>query len=307
MKEIKIKWLVAHEPEFLFVRTAEAFKRALERDGEYKVELTIITKKDFVEQYGNQLGNVMSMIESNEIQMTQTQVSVYGNLYHTDFNVLDMPFLFDNHAHAERVLNGEIGKKLCDELAEYSALTGLAFTYSGGWRIIGSNEPLTGIKDLEKCKIRVNKNPINFHTMRAVGANPIKLIGSIQGYGYDRVESGELDAVESTYLRFEGKSILKTEHSMFLTNVSINTEFLKSFDEETQNAIREATKEAAAIERIESIEDAAKFEAECINDGVTIYDMPEEDRVEFKNRCEAVYARWSTFFGEDLIKAIKES
>jgi len=307
METIQVKWLVAHEPEHLFIRTAQAFIAALEEDNITNVEVEIITKQIFQDKYGKELVNVMGMIENNEIQMTQTQVHVYGNKYLKDFNVLDMPFLFNDHDHATRVLDGEIGKKMCADLATVSKLTGLAFTYSGGWRIIGSDRPITSLADLSKCKIRVNMNPINSFALSAIGAIPLQTIGTVEGYGYDKVHNGTLDAVESTYLRFLGKSIFKTNHSMFLTNISINSDFLNSLTPEMQLSFRKAAAKAAIIEREESIADAEAFEVDCISKGITIYDISQEDSITFKQSIKSVYDKYEKYFGKDLYDKIKNA
>lgn len=309
MDKIKVRWLVAHEPEYLFIRTAEAFAKELDKVSGGRIEVEIITKKIFQEKYGKEVkaNNPMELIESGFIQMTQTQIHVYGERYVEDFKVLDMPFLFDNHDHATRVLEGPIGKELCRKLSVSSPLTGLAFTYSGGWRIIGSNKPITNLEELSKTKIRVNKNPVNFDAMEAIGATPVKTIGMVEGYGYDKLDTGELDAVESTYLRFLGTSILKTNHSMFLTNISVNTEFLNSLEPELQEAFRSAAFLAARVERVESIEDAEVFERDCISKGVTIYDMPEDDRNKFRESMSGVYEKWSNIFSDGLVDSIRKA
>ena len=51
MARLKLKWLIAHHPQYLFVRTAKAFRDELEKrcPGEFDIE--ILTMKDYIEQY----------------------------------------------------------------------------------------------------------------------------------------------------------------------------------------------------------------------------------------------------------------
>lgn len=53
MSKIKIKWLIAHEPERLFLRTANAFASELNKKIGDQVEIEILTTKTYVEKYGN--------------------------------------------------------------------------------------------------------------------------------------------------------------------------------------------------------------------------------------------------------------
>jgi hypothetical protein len=53
MEPIKLKWLIAHRPAYLFVRTAEAFSQELEKlcPGEFEVEILRLT--EYFEKYGD--------------------------------------------------------------------------------------------------------------------------------------------------------------------------------------------------------------------------------------------------------------
>ena len=61
---------------------------------------------------------------------------------------LDMPFIFEDHEHATRVLEGEVGEFLLDKITEKSNVRGMAFTYSGGFRNVLSNKKVNSLKGL---------------------------------------------------------------------------------------------------------------------------------------------------------------
>jgi TRAP-type transport system periplasmic protein len=302
-----IKWVIAHEPVHLFLRTAHAFASELERATQGRLQIEILTVEDYAQKYNSGMAfeNVDSVFEAmsnGDIDISQTSVSHFGRI-NNNFMALDLPFLFRDHDHATRVFEGHIGKALCESLAHRSGIRGLAFTYSGGWRVIGSNDPITSLQELQGKRVRVSGNPVSYVTMNAIGADPKP--HALVGYGYDKIESGDLDATESTYLRFKGKHILKTGHSLFLTTIAVSKKFWDSLDAETQEFMKQAATQAAKIERQWSIEDCEKFERECVENGVTIHELTEQEIQELRTLTQSVYDETQDWFHQNLLPQIR--
>jgi len=299
----KIIWLIAHEPQHLFLRTARAFSESLSRLTNNKYSIEILTVSEYQEKYDQDFEegtDLFDHIKSNKIQMSQTQVHRFGS-WDVNYRVFDMPFLFRDHDHATNVFEGDLGKSFCERLAKKSGMRGLCFTYSGGWRIVGSNKPIDNVNNLSGLKIRVNGNPVNADFMNSLGASALPMYT----YGYDQINEGLLDAAETTYIRFLGKHILKTNHNMFLTSVVINDEFYKSLLEQDQRAFSEAAVETARLERQWSIEDAEKFESRCLENSITITDITPEQKAHLEKTSLAVYDKWNQYFLPGLVDAIK--
>ena len=305
MKTVKIKWLIAHHPERLFLRTANAFADALKNKTNSTVELEILTAPVYKEKYGEPAKNLLNLLNDGDIQMTQTEVSAYG-AWNKNFMALDLPFLFTDHDHCTRVLEGKIGQALCQNLANHANMRGLAFTYSGGFRVIGSNSPINSYDDLKNLRVLTSRSsPISQDTMLAVGAIATPHNAEHDNYGYLDVASGIADATETTYIRFQGKHVLKTNHSMFLTTIAINEEFYQSLDTELQQAIAEAALEAGHLERQWSVEDAHEFEETCEENGVSITALSADDSKKFQDAAMSVYAAWEEKFIPGMINHIR--
>jgi TRAP-type C4-dicarboxylate transport system substrate-binding protein len=283
---------------------------------EDRFEIEILTESDYREKYNPELKKVggnrlINMITAGDIEMSQIRTHNFS-VINRDFLSFDMPFLFKSHNHATKVFEGEIGKQVLDSLYEKGGIQGLAFTYSGGFRVIGSNHPITEISQIKGKSVRVNTNPVNYDYMQALGANPVKLtpiqtdLGPTANYGWDEIDSGDLDATETTYLRFKGKYILKSEHNMFLTTIVTSGRFWNTLDAETKELFRKAALEASRLERKWSLEDAKNFETTCSEQGVTIFDISEQDRSVMKDAIHAVYEKWQPKFTDNLISDIKK-
>jgi len=313
----KVRWIVAHEPIHLFLRTAEAFATEIYNETNGELEVEVLTLSEFLEKYPNEemsSGNPLTFyrallkgLENGDFEITQTQTSHFWE-YNSLFKLIDLPFLFNSHDHCTEVLEGPIGQGLSASLAKRGNLHGLAYTYSGGFRVIGSDEPISSVAELSGKRIRTNTNPVTALTMEAFGASPKSqrdFPHLTEIHSFDSVKSGDLDAVDTTYLRFDGKHILKTNHSMFLTQIVAGGKFWDSLTPELQEKVRKASINVSRLERKWSVEDAEKFEAECKAAGVEIHDISEDEANELKSRAKLVYEKYYEIpAAKQLIKKI---
>jgi TRAP-type C4-dicarboxylate transport system substrate-binding protein len=137
-----------------------------------------------------------------------------------------------------------------------------------------------------------------------IGAKP-HAIPFKQSYGYDLIEKGQLDAAETTYLRFLGKYLVKTNHSMFMTVIAMNESFFQGLDSDLQEVVKTAAICASRLEREWSIQDAKKFEEDCAVNGVTITSLSDEDQAHFREQALKVYEKWEPYFMPGMIEHIR--
>lgn len=326
----KIRWLIAHQPEELFLRTARAFQEELKKTGEDSLEVEILTYPQYAAKYpsipglDNMVYNPDDLVRwregvasfwkalaDSDVEMSQIQVNSIGLLYN-DFEALDMPYLFDDHDHATRVLEGEVGDFLCKNLGEKTPVTGLAFTYSGGFRVIGSVEPMLTLDDLMKSRMAVQQ-PIAIASALSHASEDYHYELTAPNFWHKHDPLGasrDCDSVETTYLRFNdtsGKYILRTNHSMFLTTIIVSNKFWDSLTAQQQENFRTAAREAARKERQWSIEDAEKYENECAEKGVQINDLSQDDHDRLRRISQTTYHKCKYYFSKDLIKKIRTS
>ena len=317
----KIRWLIAHQPQELFVRTARAFSEELNKHcaGELEVEiltypeyckkyqaiadLDIIDKKDVNIDKG--IAAFWQALFNSDVEMSQIQVGQVGAL-HSDFHALDLPFLFEDHDHVSNTLEGPVGQELCATLGKKSGVTGLAFTYSGGFRVIGSNDPIANLDELQGLRIVV-QNPLTLGTtIECMGGEAIAVPPNLWNI-YDLLSKGEADAVETTYLRFNGKHVLKTNHSMFMTTIVVSNKFWNTLTAGQQEAFQQAALVASRKEREWSVADGEKFEADAVKNGVTITEISKEDQQALKKKSQLTYVKCKHYFSDGLISRIRKT
>lgn len=316
--KFKIRWLLAHEPARVFLRAAKQLKEEVEREANGEIAVEVLTVSEYVAKYKTpktyykegRLLNDIALLKDGHVEMTQTYTTELGHLS-PKLWVLDLPFLFKNHEHAKAVLDGEIGKKLLAGL-DKSNITGLAFTYSGGYRVLASkNRPIDTVESLKGLTIRTSSSPVAYETFELLGA---KAIGIDHDRGISNVakETG-ITASETTFARYDAKSkelapiLNDTQHSLFLTSMIINKEFFNGLPEHLQKVVATATRNAASQERSDSLADEADLRKTYHDQGLRLVTMPAVEREKMKTIVAPVYKKFEPMFGTELINGIKNA
>jgi TRAP-type C4-dicarboxylate transport system substrate-binding protein len=315
-KTTKIRWVIAHEPLNLFLRAAEDFERRVnEQQSEHKIEVEIMTLSEYSQRYNDGVvvtkHDLLDLMEAGKIEMSQMYTTWLAEKYEQDFLVFDLPFLFKDHDHASRVLEGEVGEYLLDSIKAKSNVKGLAFTYSGGFRCILSAKDIRTLADFVGTSIRSNKNPMAMETFRAIGAEPIAMELEEINSG---TQSGVIVGGETAYPRIYPleqnqyhSSVVDSEHSLFLTSIIITDQFWNSLDPELQNIIKTAAIKAGRAERVESIKDGEEAKVKLESEGKPVVRLSEQDQKEFRRKTQVVYKKFENFFSPGLVDKIRQS
>ncbi|NYF23730.1 TRAP transporter substrate-binding protein [Sporosarcina sp. JAI121] len=120
----------------------------------------------------SQLGDEIKMIQaarSGTISMFVTGQAALENTV-KEYEIFDIPYLFDNLEQANEVLAGDVGKKYLEMLEEHQ-LIGL------GWltameRNVFSDKEIKDVSDMKGLKLRVMQAPGYVETYKAFGAQP---------------------------------------------------------------------------------------------------------------------------------------
>jgi len=313
-KSKTIRWVLAHEPYDLFLRAAEKFSKDVAEKTKGEITIEVMGLTEYVEKYNNgqplDRYKIRELVDSGVIEMSQMYTTTLG-LVDSDMFVLDMPFIFQNHSHAARILDGEIGQELMDSLASKSNIKGLAFTYSGGFRAIIGNRVIESVEDMAGMRVRVAHCPVAEDTMRAFGAEPVVMpIENLR----NALSTKQVDSGESTYPRIysmnqnETASVINhTEHSLFLTTIIMNKGLWNELTLEQQQIFQESAIAAAHIERAESLEDIEITQKRAVQDGIQVNYLAPETQQQFKKSVDVVYDKYQDYFSNNLVSRIQNS
>jgi tripartite ATP-independent transporter DctP family solute receptor len=257
-----------------------------------------------------QLGGEKEMIEQAQvgaIQFVRVSVGTLGPVI-DDLNVLNLPFLFRDTAHMNKVVDGPIGQQLLDKVTNNQAakLVGLCWMDAGARSFYDTKRPIKSIADLKGLKIRVIGNPMFVDMANALGANGVAM-------GYDQVfsalQTGVIDGAENNPPSFVFDNHYQVAKYYTLTQHLIVPEMLvysraawdqlspddqaliKKFSRETQADARELWNktEGEAMDRMKTA-------------GIEI--IPIADKTPFRDAVKPVWDKYGSKFAE-LIKQIQ--
>ncbi len=87
----------------------------------------------------------MEALQLGSVQMLAPSLAKFGPLGVKEFEVFDLPFIFDNRDDLHKVTTGPVGQKLLDKLQK-RGITGLAY-WDNGFKIFSSNKPIHQVAD----------------------------------------------------------------------------------------------------------------------------------------------------------------
>lgn len=316
-KTHKIKWLLYHEPIELFLRTAVAFRNEIKALTDGRIDIEIYSTEEYADKFTNGIAHdPMTLINKGDIQMSQVQVSKIGQHNATDFYALELPFLFRSHDHATEVLDGPIGKQMLEGLSDVTKVKGLAFTYSGGYRVIAANKKIEKAEDLNGMSMCVTTNPIFADLANSFGCEYKRIEGEDQISKH--AEARGTDSVQTTLPRYHVETdtavhthVVNTNHSMYLTTIIINQNFWDELSIADQEAMRKAALNSARQERIWSVADAHKIatdQNEQARLGIkSMSTLPAEEQAKLEEKVKPVFEKYQNVFSTGLIDAIKNA
>lgn len=315
MSKKHVKWVIAHEPIGLFLKVAKRFADEVNSQLDGMLDIEVLSLSDYSEKYNNGKKitkyDLMDLINNGKIEMSHIYTTWLAD-YNKDLHALDLPFIFRDHDHADSVLEGSIGAELLDNVAKKSNIKGLAFTYSGGYRVVPANFKADTVDAWKGQVVRTSRSPVAVETFKLLGAEPKEHISLEEMNEY--ADKGEITAGESTYVRIfpldqykSFKVVNDTAHSLFLTSIIINKDFFAGFNDNEKEILSRAAFNAARNERRESVADIPNILAECEQNGVEVIKMDAEQTEKFKVITSKVYDKFEDYFTPGLVNSIKNA
>src|ERR1700761_6328658 len=204
-----------------------------------------------------QLGGEKETIEQTQIgaiQVRRVSVGSMGPIV-DDINVVNMPFLFRNTTHAEKMMDEPIGQELLDKITANpnAGLVALCWMDSGARSLYNTKRPIKSIEDIKGLKFRVIGNPIFIDMMNALGGNGVAM-------GYDQVfsalQTGVIDGAENNAPSYvfsnhytAAKYFSLTEHLVIPEILMFSKRTWASLSADEQSLIRKFAREAQFEER----------------------------------------------------------
>ena len=257
--------------------------------------------KDKEEMEALQLGAVHLLAPS------LAKLGPLGPLGIKEFEVFDLPYLFDNMTMLRKVTQGSLGVLLLNKL-DSKGIKGLAF-WDNGFKSFSANRPLKTPADFNKLRMRIQSSKVLESQMRALGAVPqVTTFSDV----YQALRTGFVDGTENPHSNFYTqkmyevhKHITLTAHGYLGYAVITNRRFWDKLPSGIRHQLAQAIKEATVYANRIAQEENDTALKRIVETGKTrVYTPTESERAEFKKLMLKTHAEMAPRIGKEIIDAI---
>jgi C4-dicarboxylate-binding protein DctP len=283
-------------------KAAEYFKKLSDERTKGKVKVEVYANsalyKDKEEMEALQLGAV---------QMLAPSLAKFGPLGAKEFEVFDLPFLFDSTADLHKVTQGPVGQSLLKKL-ESKGIIGLAY-WDNGFKVMSANKPLKMPADFKGLKMRIQSSKVLDQQMRDLGAIPQVMAFSEV---YQALQTGVVDGTENppsnlyTQKMHEvQKFVTVSDHGYLGYAVIVNKKFWDGLPADIRTTLEGAMKDAttyaneiAKKENDDALEDVRK------SGKTQIITLTADEKRAWKKALIGVHREQQARIGKDTLDAI---
>ena len=220
--------------------------------------------------------------------------------YVPEVGILMMPYLFDDYAQLDKLMETDLYKGWYDQLKEKGVvlLTNNCLT---GWRNWVSNKEINKPEDLKGLKIRTMGSPIALNSVNAMGAiaTPMNQNEAYNAISTKVIDGGEwqIPTIYSSKFYEVCKNISLSHHFLLTGSIVCGTKWFDGLSEEQQKQLLDTAVEVYKDNQTIVKEYEDKYLAEMEAAGVTV---TTPDREAFKAATEHLYADPDTTGGADF-------
>ena len=256
-----------------------------------------------------QLGNERDMIEG--LQLGTIDLAVINTPllagFDSRFLIFDMPFMFNDWAHVNKVLASRIGSDLMKSL-EAKQIKAFKFSTAGFRHVLNYKHPVKTPEDLAGLKIRTLDNPVHVAIMNAMGANATpmqysEVATALRQHTVDGLDSPAPAAVTEKF--YETNKYMALTGHVFTGVIFLMS--LKRFAGMTPD-LQKIISDAAQVGADTETDLYNKFDDESLvvlarDHGMVIDKV---DREKFRSRMKPVFDRYQDRVGKDLISQVQK-
>jgi C4-dicarboxylate-binding protein DctP len=254
-------------------------------------------------------GEEMNALQLGSVQMLAPSTAKFGPLGVREFEVLDLPYLFDNYEELHKVTRGAIGKSLFDKL-ESKGIHGLAY-WDNGFMDMSANKPLRMPADFRGLKMRIQSSKVLDAQMRALGAVPQVMAFSEV---YQALQTGVVDGTENPPSNLYTQKMYEVQKYLTLSNhhylgyaVIVNKKFWEGLPPDIRKTLDQAMADATVYaDDIAKSENEAALEAVRKSGRTEIITLTPEQKRAWKKALVKVHSEpeIESRVGKSLIQSI---
>lgn len=207
-QQIVIKFSHIAAPDTPKGKAAEHFKKLAEQYTKNKIKVEVYPNGKLIKDKDE-----MDALQKGDVQMLAPSLSKLAPLGIKEFEIFDLPYIFNDYKDLHGITRGQVGKDLFNRL-EVKGILGLAY-WDNAFKQMSANKPLRKPEDFKGLKMRIQASKIIDLQMQLLGANPIE---SPFSEVYKLLQSGAVDGTENSISNFYTQNIHEVQKFLTLTN-----------------------------------------------------------------------------------------
>ena len=248
----------------------------------------------------------LEALQLGAVQMLAPSVSKFGPLGVREFEVFDLPYIFDSIEEMHRITQGPLGQMLLRKL-ESRGILGLAY-WDNGFKQMSANKPLKKPDDFKGLKLRIQSSKVLEAQMRSVSALPQVMAFSEV---YQAMQTGVVDGSENTLSNMftqkhheVQKFITLSDHGSIGYAVITNKKFWDGLPADIRVILDGAMKDATKLAN-----DIAKKENDDALEGIRksgktqILTLTPQERAEWKKAMVKSHRQMEDKIGPELVQS----
>ena len=249
----------------------------------------------------------MEALQMGAVQMLAPSLAKFAPLGVKEFEVFDLPFIFDDYKDLHKVTQGPVGQKLLKKL-EPKGIIGLAY-WDNGFKVMSANKPIKTPADMKGLKMRIQSSKVLDSQMRSVGAIPQVLAFSEV---YQALQTGVVDGTENPPSNLYTQKMHEVQKYVTVSNhgylgyaVLVNKKFWLGLPADIRAALessmRDATKFANNVAKKDNDQALAAVKKSGRSQIITL--TPQE-RADWKKAMDKAHKDNAGRIGADIIKEV---
>ena len=264
-----------------------------------------------VEVYGNSTlykdKEELEALQLGAVQMLAPSLAKFGPLGVREFEVFDLPFIFDNTAELHKVTQGAVGKQLLGKL-EAKGIKGLAF-WDNGFKSFSANKALRTPDDFKGLKMRIQSSKVLESEMRSVGALPQVMAFSEV---YQALQTGVVDGTENPHsnlytqkMHEVQKFVTVSDHGYLGYAVITNKKFWDGLPADVRGQLEQAMKEATEFaNKIAQEENDAALDHVKKSGKSQVVVLAPQERLALKKAMLKTHKEMESRIGKEMIDSV---
>ena len=281
---------------------AEYFKKLAEERTNGRVKIEVYPNSQLFKD-----GEELEALQLGSVQMLAPSLAKFGPLGVREFEVFDLPFMFDDASQLHRVADGPVGTGLFKKL-EGKGIVGLAF-WDNGFKVMSANRPLRTPEDMKGLKMRIQSSKVLSDQMRALGALPQVLAFSEV---YQAMQTGVVDGSENTPSNMHTqkhhevqKYLTLTDHGYIGYAVIANKKFWDALPADVRTTLEGAMQDASKYaNNIAQKENDDALEGIRKSGKTEIITLTPAQKAAWKNALIAVHKENESRVGRETLEAV---